>query len=255
VSAIRLRNVEVNFPLYHAGNRSLKKSLLAFSTKGNVSRDSLNRVMVKALGDLNLTLEQGDRIGLVGANGAGKTTLLRVLAGIFEPTSGRIDIDGKVTAILDASVGLDPDSTGRENIILRGMYMGKHPRQMRSYVDSITAFADLGSHIDMPTRTYSSGMMVQLAFAISTCIPPEILLMDEWLAAGDARFLVNARKRMAEFVSRSSILVFASHSMTLLREWCQTGLMLEHGHIVAAGPIGEIIDAYEARMGAGEPAG
>jgi len=219
--------------------------MLAMSTKGNFARDSLNRVTVRALNDLNLTLEQGDRIGLVGANGAGKTTLLRVLAGIFEPTRGKIEIEGRVTAILDASVGLDQDSTGRENIILRGMYMGIHPREMRAYVDEIVAFADLGSHIDMPTRTYSSGMLVQLAFAISTCIPPEILLMDEWLAAGDARFLANARKRMSDFVSRSSILVFASHSMSLLREWCNTGLYLDHGQIIAAGPIDEIIESYE----------
>jgi ABC-type polysaccharide/polyol phosphate transport system ATPase subunit len=248
VSAIRLRHVEVDFPLYHNSHRSLKKSILALSTRGNFARDASNRVMVRALGDINLTLEQGDRVGLVGANGAGKTTLLRVLAGIFEPSRGSIEIDGKVTAILDASVGLDPDSTGRENIILRGMYMDIHPRQMRSYVDQIVSFADLGSHIDMPTRTYSSGMMVQLAFAISTCIPPEILLMDEWLAAGDVRFLANAKKRMADFVSRTSILVFASHSMPLLREWCQTAIMLDRGHVVAAGPVDEIIAAYEAQM-------
>jgi len=250
MSSIRLRQVEVDFPLYHNSARSLKKSVLAFSTKGNLARDALNRVMVRALGDVNLTLERGDRIGLVGANGAGKTTLLRVLAGIFEPTSGRVDIDGRVTAILDATVGLDPDSTGRENILLRGMYMNIHPKEMRSYVDEIIAFADLGSHIDMPARTYSSGMMVQLAFAISTCVPPEILLMDEWLAAGDARFLANAKKRMADFVSRSSILVFASHSMTLLREWCQTGILLERGEIVGAGPIAEVIAEYEKRSAA-----
>jgi ABC-2 type transport system ATP-binding protein/lipopolysaccharide transport system ATP-binding protein len=146
--------------------------------------------------------------------------------------------------LLDVSVGLNPDATGRENIILRGMYMNIHPRQMRARVDEIAKFTELGPYLDMPTRTYSSGMMIRLGFAVSTCIPPEILLMDEWLSAGDASFLEKAQRRMETFVSSSSILVLASHSTDLLRKWCNRGILLQHGRIAAEGDINDIIDAY-----------
>ena len=187
-------------------------------------------------------------MALLGANGAGKTTLLRVLAGIFEPTRGAVETDGRISALLDATLGLNPEATGRENIILRGMYMDMHPKQMGRHAEEIIEFTELGDYIDMPTRTYSSGMMVRLAFAISTCVPPEILVMDEWLSAGDARFLDKARKRMVDFVNQSSILVLASHSMDLLLEWCKTGILLDHGHIVAAGPITDVVAAYKNRL-------
>jgi ABC-2 type transport system ATP-binding protein/lipopolysaccharide transport system ATP-binding protein len=248
---VRLHDVTVDFPLYQGGSRSLKKAILASSTKGNLAQDAFDRVMVRALSDLNFSIERGDRVALLGANGAGKTTLLRVLAGIFEPTRGMVQIEGHVSALLNVSVGLNPEATGRENILLRGMYMDMHPRQMRQHAEEIIEFTELGEYIDMPTRTYSSGMMVRLAFAISTCVPPEILLMDEWLSAGDARFLAKAKKRMADFVNRSSILVLASHSMELLAEWCRTGIFLDQGHVRAAGPIGEVIAAYQASLGPG----
>src|SRR6185312_11571363 len=140
---------------------------------------------------------------------------------------------GHVSALLNVSVGLNPEATGRENILLRGMYMDMHPKQMRRHAEEIIEFTELGEYIDMPTRTYSSGMMVRLAFAISTCVPPDILLMDEWLSAGDTRFLTKAKNRMASFVSRSNILILASHSMELLLEWCQTGILLDRGRLVA----------------------
>lgn len=236
----------MDFPLYQGGSRSLKKAILASSTKGNIAKDAFDRVTVRALSNLDLSIERGDRVALLGANGAGKTTLLRVLAGIFEPSQGHVMIDGRVSALLDVSLGLNPDATGRENILLRGMYMGMHPREMRHRAEEIIEFTELEEYIDMPIRTYSSGMMVRLAFAISTCTPPEILVMDEWLSAGDAHFLDKAKKRMADFVNRSSILVLASHAMDLLREWCNRGIYLEHGHIAVAGPINDVIAAYEA---------
>lgn len=246
MTSIHLQNVTVDFPLYQGGSRSLKKAILASSTKGNIAKDAFDRVTVRALSNLDLSIERGDRVALLGANGAGKTTLLRVLAGIFEPSQGHVMIDGRVSALLDVSLGLNPDATGRENILLRGMYMGMHPREMRHRAEEIIEFTELEEYIDMPIRTYSSGMMVRLAFAISTCTPPEILVMDEWLSAGDAHFLDKAKKRMADFVNRSSILVLASHAMDLLREWCNRGIYLEHGHIAVAGPINDVIAAYEA---------
>lgn len=248
MSFLRLHELGVDFPLYQGGSRSLKKAIIASSSRGNLAQDAFDRVLVRALTDLSFAIERGDRVGLVGANGAGKTTLLRVLAGIFEPTRGTVEISGRVSALLNVSVGLNPEATGRENIMLRGMYMNMHPKQMRTFADEIIEFTELGDYIDMPAKTYSSGMMVRLAFAISTCVPPEILLMDEWLSAGDARFLVKAKKRMADFVNRSSILVLASHSMELLLEWCQTGILLDHGHAVAVGPIEDIVAAYRGSV-------
>jgi len=242
---LRLEHVSLEYPIYHGSSRSLKKSLLAASTQGNLARDALDRVNVRALSDVNLELENGDRLALIGANGAGKTTLLKVLAGIFEPSQGRLSASGRVSALLDAQVGLNPDATGRENIILRGMYMDVHPRDMRQHSDEVAQFTELGHYLDMPVRTYSAGMMIRLAFAISTCIPPEILLMDEWLAAGDAHFLAKAHKRLEAFVRASSILVLASHSMPLLEEWCSRAILLQQGRVIADGKVKEIVAAYD----------
>ena len=245
---LRLRNLSVEFPMYQGSSRSLKKLLVATTTQGNLARDATDRINVRALNDVTLDIEDGDRVGLIGANGAGKTTLLRVLAGIYDPTRGQVYSSGNISALLDVSVGLNPDATGRENIILRGMYMNIHPREMRSRVDEIAEFTELGPYLDMPARTYSAGMMVRLGFAVSTCVPPEILLMDEWLGAGDARFLDKAQRRMEAFVGSSSILVLASHTADLLRKWCNRGILLEHGRIAAQGDINEVIAAYTGSL-------
>lgn len=242
---LRLHDVSVEFPIYQGSSRSLKKALLATSTQGNLARDAFDRINVRALSALTFDVENGDRLALVGLNGAGKTTLLKVLAGIYEPTHGRLLASGKVSAILDASVGLNPDATGRENIILRGMYMDIHPREMRAHAEEVAEFTELGHYLDMPVRTYSAGMMIRLAFAISTCVPPEILVMDEWLAAGDAHFLAKAQQRMETFVRGSSILVLASHSMELLEQWCNRGIFLDQGRVVAMGDIEDVIAAYK----------
>jgi ABC-type polysaccharide/polyol phosphate transport system ATPase subunit len=241
---LRSRNLSVEFPIYQGSSRSLKKMVVASAMQGNLGRDAADRINVRALNDITLDIEDGDRVGLIGANGAGKTTLLRVLGGIYSPTRGELYSWGRISALLDVSVGLNPEATGRENIILRGMYMNIHPREMRPHVDEIVEFTELGPYIDMPARTYSSGMMVRLGFAISTCMPAEILLMDEWLSAGDARFLDKAQRRMEQFVGGSAILVLASHSPELLRKWCNRGIMLRNGRIAAHGQIDEVIDAY-----------
>jgi ABC-type polysaccharide/polyol phosphate transport system ATPase subunit len=250
MASIHLRNVGVDFPIYQAGARSLKKMLIAGTTAGNLARDAHDRVMVRALHDITLDIDNSERIGLIGANGAGKTTLLKVLAGIYQPTQGRIHVAGHTTALINSSVGLNPDSTGRENIILRGLYMDIHPRDMRDRIDQVAEFTELGSYLDMPVRTYSAGMMVRLAFAVSTCIPPEILILDEWLAAGDAQFLTKAQRRMEEFVNRSSILVLASHSFELIEQWCERAVYLKDGVIEALGPVGEVVARYKENLAA-----
>jgi ABC-type polysaccharide/polyol phosphate transport system ATPase subunit len=241
---LRLRKLSVEFSIYQGDSRSLKKALFATATQGNLARDAADRISVRALNDVTLDIEDGDRVALIGANGAGKTTLLRVLAGIYSPTRGEYYSSGRISALLDASLGLNPDGTGRENITLRGIHMSIHPREMRSRVDEIVEFTELGAYIDMPARTYSAGMLVRLGFAISTSLPAEILLMDEWLSAGDARFLEKAQQRMEQFVGSSSLLVLASHSIDLLRKWCNRGIMLENGRIAASGKIDEVIAAY-----------
>jgi len=246
---LRLRDVSVEFPIYQGSSRSLKKSLIASTSQRNLMKDALDRINVIALSGINLNIEDGDRLALIGLNGSGKSTLLKVLAGIFEPARGRVHASGRVTALLTASVGLDPDATGRENIILRGMYMDIHPRDMRARIDEIAEFTELGPYLDMPVRTYSAGMMVRLSFAASTCVPPEILLMDEWLSAGDASFLAKAQHRMEHFVRGSSILVLASHSVALLEQWCNRAILLEQGRIVMAGNVQEVAAAYAKAIG------
>jgi len=245
MASIYLHNVGVDFPIYQAGARSLKKMLIAGTTHGNLARDAHDRVMVRALHDVTLEIENSERVGLIGANGAGKTTLLKVLAGIYKPTKGQIDILGHTTALINSSVGLNPDATGRENIILRGLYMDIHPREMRERIDQVAEFTELGTYLDMPVRTYSAGMMVRLAFAVSTSFRPEILILDEWLAAGDAQFLGKAQRRMEEFVTRSSILVLASHSFELIEQWCTRAVYLKDGLVEVVGPVDEVVARYK----------
>jgi ABC-type polysaccharide/polyol phosphate transport system ATPase subunit len=253
VSFLRLRNVSIDFPMYQGSSRSLKKVLLASSTRGNLAKDAGDRIYVRALNQVTFDVGDGERFALLGPNGAGKTTLLKVLAGVFEPTQGRFVSSGRVSSLLDTSVGLNGDATGYENIILRGMYMGIHPGEMREHVADIAEFTELGEYLDMPVRTYSSGMMIRLAFSISTYMPPDILIMDEWLTAGDAQFLAKAQRRIEDYVGRSSILVLASHSMPLLEQWCTRGILLHHGQVLAIGPVKEVIAAYReiAESGAG----
>ena len=246
---VRLRGVSVEFPIYSGGSRSLKKLVLSATTQGNVAQDARDRVTVQALTDIDLDVGHGDRLALIGMNGAGKSTLLKVLAGIYEPTSGRMQAEGRVSALLTASVGLNPEATGRENIVMRGMYLDIHPRTMRDHVDEIADFTELGYYIDMPVRTYSAGMIIRLCFAVATAFPPEILLMDEWILAGDSVFLQKARRRMETFVAGTSILVLASHAMPLLEEWCNRAVLLEGGRIVGSGTVAEMAVRHEGTPG------
>jgi ABC-type polysaccharide/polyol phosphate transport system ATPase subunit len=248
MSFLRLRDVSVEFPIYQASSRSLKKLLLSSSTRGNLGRDAHDRINVRALTDVSFEIGDGERLAIIGLNGAGKTTLLKVLAGVYEPTRGRFTSSGKVSSLLDTGVGLNLDATGHENIILRGMYLGIHPHEMRKHAAEVAEFTELGDYLDMPVRTYSAGMMIRLGFAASTCIPPDILIMDEWLSAGDARFLEKAERRVEALVRTSSILVLASHSLGLVERWCDRGVLLHQGRVLAIGPVSEIIADYRRRL-------
>ena len=241
MASLRLESVTIEFPVYSASTRSLKKRLLHHGTGGRIGRDVGNRLCVRALDEVSLTFEHGDRVGLVGRNGAGKTTLLRVLAGAYEPTRGHVRRRGRTASLLNVSLGIDPEATGYENIMTRGLFLGLMPEQVRERMDEIAAFTELGDYLAMPMHTYSSGMRLRLAFAVCTCFEPEILLMDEWLSVGDRAFVEKARRRLEEFVDRAGILVLASQNTALLERICATGVVLDAGKVKARGPIGEVL--------------
>ncbi len=246
MARIRLDRVSVQFPIYNANTRSLKKSLMHRTTAGRIGRDAGDRVCIEALNDVTLTFGHGDRVGLVGANGAGKTTLLRVLAGIYEPTAGTIHREGRVAPLFDIALGIDPEATGYDNILIRGAFLGLRRQEARARMDEIAAFTELGDYLAMPVRTYSSGMLLRLAFAVSTSVEPEIALMDEWIGVGDAAFVEKAERRLAELVGRAGILVLASHDPALLERTCTKGVLLQHGKISAVGAIGDVLREYDA---------
>lgn len=245
MARIQVDQVSVQFPIYNASARSLKTRLMHMTTGGHIGRDAGNRVCVEALSGVTLRFEHGDRVALVGNNGAGKTTLLRVLAAIYEPTLGTIYREGRVAPLFDIALGMNPEATGFENIMLRGRFLGLGPKEIRARMDEIAAFTELGDYLAMPVRTYSTGMMLRLAFAVCTSIEPEIMLMDEWIGVGDAAFVQKAEHRLNDFIGRAGILVVASHSTALLERNCTKGVLLRSGKVEAFGPIGDVLRAYE----------
>ena len=238
-TSISARQLTVEFPIFENSHRSLKKKVLHLTTGGTIGNDAGNHPVVCALDALDFEFKDGDRVGLVGHNGSGKTTLLRVLSGIYSPTRGQLKIKGKTASLLDVSTGVDPDATGFENIYLRGIMNGFKPSMIRSKIDEIADFTELGEYLNLPVRTYSSGMMLRLTFAISTSIQADILLMDEWLSVGDADFREKAAKRLKALVDNASILVIASHNPELIDNVCNKKLQLEHGKIVASEVLGQ----------------
>ena len=237
-TSIVANGLTVEFPIFENSHRSLKKKVLHLSTGGVIGNDAGNHPVVCALNHLDFALRDGDRVGLVGHNGSGKTTLLRVLSGIYAPTRGSLTMTGRTASLLDVSTGVDPDATGFENIYLRGIMNGFKPSRIRDKIDEIADFTELGEYLNLPVRTYSSGMMLRLTFAISTSIDADILIMDEWLSVGDADFQEKAAKRLKTLVDNASILVLASHSPELIENVCNRKIQLEHGKIVADETIG-----------------
>ena len=244
MALVDFKNVSVDFPIYNASGRSLKKHIMQVATGGQLGANEQGRVIVRALEDLSFTLRDGDRVGLVGHNGAGKSTLLRLLSGVYEPSSGMARIEGEVGSLLDISLGIDAEATGRENIYIRGALLGLKRSEVTSQLDGIIQFSELGDFVDMPVRTYSTGMHMRLAFAVSTVVRPQILLMDEWLSVGDEGFRYKAEARMTEVVQSTNILVIASHSRDLIMHTCNRVLWLEHGRLRMDGDPASVIAAY-----------
>ena len=238
-------SVTVDFPIYNTGMRSLKSQFIYHGTGGRVGRDARNRLSVRALDDVSVAFEHGDRVGVIGRNGAGKTTLLRVLAGVYEPASGRVWREGRTASLLNVSLGIDPEATGYENIMTRGLLVGLKPEEVRERTEEIAEFTELGDYLAMPANTYSSGMQFRLGFAVCTCFEPEVLLMDEWISVGDKAFVEKAQRRLESFVESAGILVLASQDTVLLERICSTAVLLDAGKVEAVGPIQDVLREYQ----------
>jgi lipopolysaccharide transport system ATP-binding protein len=244
MAEINFNNVNVDFPIYNASGRSLKKRLIQVATGGQLGSDAQGRVIVRALDNVTFSFRDGDRVGLLGHNGAGKSTLLRLLTGVYSPSSGSAEVHGDIGSLIDISLGIDPEATGRENIFLRGGLLGMSKQQINANMAGIIEFSELGDFIDMPLRTYSTGMHLRLAFAVSTIVRPQILLMDEWLSVGDEGFKHKAEQRMGELVQTTNILVVATHSRELLMETCNRAIWLEHGRLKMDADTETVAKAY-----------
>jgi len=244
LAELLLDKVTIEFPLLHVGHRSLKKTLVARATGGIVLKEANTPTVVRALSEISVHLRSGDRVGIVGPNGSGKTTLLCTLAGIYEPVTGLMRTTGDVATLLDIAGGMRPELTGIENIQLRSMLMGLTNRQIRAIMPEVEEFTELGDFLNMPIRTYSSGMRVRLAFALATAVKADILLMDEWVLAGDAGFSAKATERLESMVTGANILVLASHNNDIIRKWCNKALYLRHGKLQMYGDVNEVVDAY-----------
>lgn len=240
--SISLQGVVLDYPLGPVARGSIKSGL--FSLFGGARDAARAPDTVRALNNISLSVGYGERLGIIGSNGSGKSTLLRAIAGIYPITSGSIEIHGRVQGIFDIGLGFEPESTGRENILYRGLTMGMSPSQIASREAEIVEFANIGTFIDLPIRTYSSGMAVRLAFAISTYLQGDVLLLDEMLGAGDAAFQAKASARMRSLVESAKILVLVSHDMNTIKTVCTRAIWVLGGRIVADGAPDDVVEVY-----------
>lgn len=248
--SIELHRVHLDLPIFDISAQSLKKRVMRMGRRNRIAEDNTGVVIVRAIDDLSLSLRRGDRLGLIGHNGAGKSTLLRVMAGIYPATAGDVRVQGLAVPLLDIALGMDEQSTGRQNIRLRGLLLGMSDQEIRKKAEDIAEFTELGDYLDLPLRTYSSGMRVRLAFAISTAVEAQILLLDEVLGVGDANFQDKASRRLKSLHDRADIVVLAIHSSDAIRDTCNKVLWLERGRMRMFGEVDEVLEAYEQAMSA-----
>lgn len=228
---IKAENLTIYYPIFGSSSRSLKKTLVRAATGGKIAGDARG-VSICAIDNISFSVAAGERIGLVGHNGAGKSTLLRALAGVYKPSAGSLNVKGRIASLLDISLGMDEEFTGYENIFMRCVLMGIDKMEVKKHIDDIIKFSELGDYIRMPMRMYSTGMSLRLAFSICTTFPSDIVLMDEWMAVGDADFRKKAEIRLLDFIKKSSILVLASHNIEQVQKICTRVLTMEQGRIV-----------------------
>jgi lipopolysaccharide transport system ATP-binding protein len=227
--SIEIEGLSIRFPVYGVDAKSLKKHLARVTVGGHVGRSQTGATEVTAIDNLNLKLKAGDRLGLIGHNGSGKTTLLRALSGAYEPDAGQIEVRGQIASLLDLNLGIDPTATGVDNIKLRGRIAGLSTREIEAKLPEIAEFTGLGPYLEMPLKTYSAGMQARLAFAVATAVDADVLLMDEWIAVGDAQFQKIAHRRLLSLMEKAGILVLASHDLDLIRLYCNKVMKMDAG--------------------------
>jgi lipopolysaccharide transport system ATP-binding protein len=233
MSFITAKDLVIEFPIYGSHSRSLKNASLKIATGGRLATDASDQVVIRAIDQISFDWHEGDRIGLVGHNGCGKTTLLRAIVGVYEPVDGSLTVKGTIASMLSITLGMETEFSGYDNIFMRCTVLGLRTAEIRQLVDEIIEFSELGDYIYMPMRSYSSGMAMRLAFAISTSIKADIIIMDEWLSVGDADFAMKAERRLKEVVDKAKILVIATHSQTLVDMICNRVVKLEHGRVAS----------------------
>lgn len=241
---IRLENLSLSYPVIRVG-ASLRRLAMSGMTGGLITQGR-DVSTVAAISDMTLSIESGDRVGLIGHNGAGKSSLLRVLAGIYKPSSGTMDIEGRVGSLLDVGFGIDPEETGWENLRFVFDLIAKDRESIPELIEEVAEFTELGEFLSMPVRTYSSGMQMRLSFGIATAMLPSILLMDEVIGAGDASFYVKAEQRLQKITDTAEIIVLATHSIDLITSWCTKVVWMEKGRVVEFGPTEAVLERYIA---------
>ena len=242
MAEISLGNVRAQYELLSVLDYNLKRRVVE-----TIRRKAAPPVTIDALSGIDLEVPDGSRLGLVGANGAGKSTLLAIMAGVLPPTSGSVEVHGRVLALLGgAAEGLDQEATGRDNIVSLGVQLGETPAAMRRRIDDVTEFSGLAARIDHPVYSYSTGMQARLRFSILTSLRPDILLLDEGLGTADAEFAHRADERLREFMSSAGIVVLASHGDDLLRSQCDTAVWLDQGRVREQGDLDTVLANYHA---------
>jgi lipopolysaccharide transport system ATP-binding protein len=240
-SEILLEDISLKFRVYHDKNITLKEKFVNLFIQ---SQTVAKPTEFLALNNINLKIGHGERVGIVGHNGAGKSTLLKTICKIYEPTVGSIKVKGSIAPLLEIGAGFHPDVSGRQNIYLNGAILGYKKSLLREIEEDVIQFTQLENFIDSPVKYYSTGMYMKLAFAIATAVNPDILILDELFAGGDAEFIERARERMLRFVDQSSILVFVSHQPELIRSLCNRVIWIDHGRILMDGQTEDVLDAY-----------
>ncbi len=251
MARVQVVNLSVDIPVYDVASTSVKM-LLHGTTGGRFARQQAH-VVINALRDLTFEARDGDRIGIVGNNGSGKTTLLRVLAQVYPPTLGKVEVSGRISPMLNLTLGMSADATGFENIRICGALWGLTRQQIEGAIDDIAEFTELGEYLNMPVRTYSAGMLLRLSFAIATLREPDILLVDEVIGVGDAAFFQKATARLARLVNQSRILFMATHAKSSIMQLCEKAIWLQNGSLLAYGAAGEVMSKYEQAQARHEP--
>ncbi len=241
-----MNGVCMDFPILFSEQRSLKKNIVSRATGGAIMRDASDIRIVRALDDVSLSLNSGDRVGLIGHNGSGKSTLLRVIAGIYEPNVGQIQVDGWVMPLLDIGLGLNPELTGRQNVYMRGLFLGLSKNEIDEIIPELDDFTQLGEYMDIPLKTYSSGMQMRLSVALLTAVRPDIVLMDEWVLAGDEQFMDRVGPRIENFVESAGLFVLASHSEAIIKRWCNKVALFNKGRLICFDSPQSVFEEYHA---------